>query len=146
MDDLHIRPLARSPSPLPPDPPHVALPLSSTEKKHVDDVKIPWKSIVPLMLYRMADAATYVVIFPFITEFITSLNVPHDRIGLYAGLGEGTLMVVEAMMAPLWARWSDRYGRRPIMLWPTLLCALPAVMMGFSNRVWHIILFRGLCE
>jgi MFS family permease len=146
MDELHARPLARSPSPLPPEPPRIALPLSPTEKKQIDNVEIPWKSIVPLLLYRMADAATYVVIFPFITELITSLHVPHNRIGLYAGLGEGTLMVVEALFAPLWARWSDRYGRRPIMVWVSLFCSIPAVMMGFSNRVWHVILWRGLCK
>ena len=99
-----------------------------------------------MLLYCIADLATYYVVFPFITEMITSFDVPHDRIGLYAGLGEGALMIVEAIMAPMWAKLADKYGRRPAMLWGFLGCIIPATLVGFSSRPWHVILWRALCK
>jgi MFS family permease len=85
-------------------------------------------------------------VFPFITDMITSFNVPHDKIGLYVGLGEGCLMVVEALAAPVWAKLADRYGRRPAFIGGFTFCIFPAVLVGFSTRPWQVMLWRGLCE
>jgi hypothetical protein len=55
----------------------IALPVEQGTEASLD---IPWSQLLPLMLYKMADAASYIVIFPFITEMITSFDVPHDKI------------------------------------------------------------------
>lgn len=107
---------------------------------------IPWKAIIPLMLYRMTEAIGYFLVFPFITAMITSFGTEPGRIGLYAGLAEGAMMVVEAIFAPAWARLADRYGSRPLIILGTLGCIFPACMVGFSTKVWYIILWRGLRE
>jgi MFS family permease len=99
-----------------------------------------------VIFFRIADAATYVGIFPFIADMITSFQVDPSRIGLYTGMAEGTLMIFEAVCAPIWARLSDRYGRRPCLLWGFSICILAAAMLGFSTKVWHVILWRSLCE
>lgn len=125
--------------------PDVALALTPSEQ-YRDKNHLPWKTMVPLFAYRIAHAAAFNIVFPFITDMITSFNVPSDKIGLYAGMGEGVLMLTEAAVAPLWARLSDRYGRRPIMVWTFFFCVFPAGLLGFSSRPWHVIALRGLCE
>lgn len=97
-------------------------------------------------MYRVADAAVYAVIFPFISEMITSFDAPLDKIGLYAGLGEGMLMVVEAVVCPFFAKASDRYGRRITTLIGFLPVIIASTLAGFSTKVWHVILWRGLSE
>jgi len=77
---------------------------------------------------------------------MTSFDVPHDRIGLYAGVSEGALMIMEAMLAPVWAKLADKYGRRPVTIWGFLGCIIPASMLGFSSKPWHVIVWRALCE
>lgn len=108
--------------------------------------EIPWRGLIPLILYRVVDASTYLLVFPCITDMMTSFNVSADRVGLYTGLGEGCLMAVEAASAPVWAKLADKYGRKPTLVWGFLLCVIPAAMTGFSTRPWHVMLWRGLCR
>jgi MFS family permease len=89
---------------------------------------------------------TYVVIFPFVTDMVTSFGVAPDRIGLYSGLGEGALMLVEAVVATTWARLSDKYGRRPCMLYGCAVCFAAAGVTGFSGGVWQLVFWRAACE
>ena len=117
---------------------------------HVDDEDhdeaVPWKSIFPMVLYRIVDAATYLLIFPFIAELLLSLDADPARVGLYAGIAEGSLMLSEAVFAPVWAKSADRYGRRPVLVLGFMIPFFPAVLVGFSTKVWHIIGLRALGE
>jgi MFS family permease len=145
-------PLPRSASPLlPPLPPthHVKLPPSAASSPihaHLpsDPTALPWRLLLPVVFFRIADAATYVGIFPYIADMITSMHVKPSRIGLYTGMAEGCLMLVEALFATTWARLADRYGRRPTLIWGFAACLLASAMLGFSTRVWHVILWRSL--
>ncbi len=89
---------------------------------------------------------TYAVVFPIIAELVMSFNVPQDRVGLYAGIGEGALMLVEAVVATTWAKAADKYGRRPCMIWGFIGTVGAAPMVGFSSSVWQVILWRSICE
>jgi MFS family permease len=110
----------------------------------IHEERIPWSTLFPLVLYRIVDTTTYLLIFPFITEFLLSLNVNPTRVGLYAGTAEGCLMLSEAVTAPVWAKLADRYGRRPVLIWGFAISVFPAMLVGFSTEVWHIILLRAL--
>ena len=111
-----------------------------------DPDPIRWKQLIPILIVRATDACTYAVIFPFITAMITSFDVPKNRIGLYAGMAEGSLMVAEALMAPLYARLADRYGRKPVVLGGHAVALVGALMVGFSTSVWQVVFWRGFCE
>lgn len=107
---------------------------------------IPWRKLAPILLFRISDAVVYSVIFPMVTDMITSFDVAPDRIGLYAGLGEGVLMLTEAMAATTWARLADRYGRRPCMLLGFMGSVGAAAAVGFSKGVWSVVLWRAICK
>lgn len=107
---------------------------------------IPWKTLLPLLLFRMTDGIGYLFIFPFITDMITSFRVEPGKIGLYAGIAEGSLMVVEAIMSPVWAKLANRYQRRHLMIFGLLISTLPVILIGFSTKVWHVVLARAVSE
>ena len=77
---------------------------------------------------------------------ITSFDVPPDRVGLYAGLGEGALMLTEAVVATTWAKLADKYGRRPCLIWGFILTIGSGPMVGFSRSVWQVIFWRSMCK
>jgi MFS family permease len=113
-----------------------------------DETAVPpinWLLILPILLFRVADAMSYTIIFPYITEMITGFGVPADRIGLYAGMGEGAIMLVEAVAATTWARVADRYGRRRALLCGFLATVGTAPIVGFASGPWHVIFWRGMC-
>ncbi len=91
MDGPLTHSFPRSPSPAPPLPLRPLSPPPTAEKAHDEiHVPIPWKSLFPILFLCYADACTYGVVFPFITDMITSFEVPEDKIGLYSGLGEAS--------------------------------------------------------
>ncbi|WVQ84323.1 hypothetical protein IAT38_006475 [Cryptococcus sp. DSM 104549] len=105
---------------------------------------IPWKQSIPILLLRVSDATSYMVVFPFITEYITSLpNVPPERIGLYAGTVEGVMMLVEAMFATTWAKAADKWGRKRCLMWGTMAALACLSMVGFGGSVGWIIFWRA---
>ena len=77
---------------------------------------------------------------------VTSFDVPQDSIGFYAGLGEGILMLVEALLATTWANLADRFGRKPCLVWGQAVAMFAAGMMGFSTSVWQVIFWRAACK
>ena len=146
-------PMPRSISPIPPydPPPPIQLPPSrpnspkSHTQVHSQSTAVPFRLLFPVLLLRIADAMTYAVIFPIITDMVVSFQVPDNRVGLYAGAGEGALMLVEALVATTWARAADKYGRRPCMIWGFIAACVVAPMVGFSRSVWQLIFWRALC-
>ncbi|KAK8846588.1 hypothetical protein IAR55_005674 [Kwoniella newhampshirensis] len=82
-----------------------------------DTAPISWTQLIPLCLITVAEATTWSYIFPFVTEFLTSIDTPKDKIGLYAGIAEGSVVIVEA--------------------------ALPISMAGFSRKVGWWIFWRA---
>ena len=152
-----IPPFARSPSPIPPIPlPEAAQLLLDEERSrspppakseipaHLLSNDIPWRQLIPIQLFRIADSSAYCVIFPFVTALVISFNVPQDRIGLYSGMAEGVMMLMEAVAAPFWAKAADRYGRRACMNWGYGISILPALMFGFCRSAPELILWRTL--
>ena len=104
---------------------------------------IPWKSLCPILALRLSDGMAYGVIFPFITAYLVSIHAPVDKIGLYAGMAEGTLMLVEAALATTWARLADKYGRRPCMIWGFAATTVACGSMGLCTQAWQIILLAS---
>nr|XP_019003337.1 uncharacterized protein I203_04375 [Kwoniella mangroviensis CBS 8507]OCF66798.1 hypothetical protein I203_04375 [Kwoniella mangroviensis CBS 8507] len=88
------------------------------------------------------DSLTYGLIFPFIVEYITSLDVPQDKTGLYAGISEGSLMLAEAAAAPFWAKAADKYGRKMCATLGFMVSVLASGCVGFGQSVGWIIFWR----
>ncbi len=66
-------------------------------------------------------------------------------------LGAGSLMVTvmvvaftaaQLMSAPLWGRFSDRYGRKPAMLVGLGSAAIGFVVFAYANSIWLLLLSR----
>ncbi|OCF61206.1 hypothetical protein L486_00852 [Kwoniella mangroviensis CBS 10435] len=107
-------------------------------------VPVPWLQLTPLIPLRILDALTYSIIFPYIVAYITSIpSVPPDKIGLYAGLAEGSLMVVEALMAPFWAYMADKIGRKKCLVGGFAVVVGAMGLMGFGESVGWIIFWRA---
>ncbi|WVQ84325.1 hypothetical protein IAT38_006477 [Cryptococcus sp. DSM 104549] len=120
-------------------------PLAVEEYTAANPAPIPWKQFIPILFLRVVDATCYIVLFPFITEYITSIpGVPPERIGLYAGMAEGSLMVTEALLATTWAKVGDRWGRKRCLVWGTVVVTSCMGMVGFGKSVWWIIFWRAM--
>ncbi len=66
-------------------------------------------------------------------------------------LGAGSLMVTvlvvsftaaQLLSAPLWGRFSDKYGRRPALIVGLASAAIAYLVFGFATSIWLILLSR----
>ncbi|RXK37787.1 hypothetical protein M231_04943 [Tremella mesenterica] len=136
LPDTPITPSTSNPFPEPQSQLH------SHPHSHSSD--IPWKLILPILFLRFGDAMSYEVIFPIVTDMITSFQVAPDKIGLWAGMAEGALMITEALCATTWARLADKYGRKPCLMAGFMFAISGTGLVGFSTSVGKLILWRAI--
>src|SRR5687767_2331093 len=62
------------------------------------------------------------------------------------GTGVAVLVVsftaAQLLSAPLWGRFSDRYGRRPALLIGLIASAIAYVVFAYANSLWLMLLSR----
>eukprot|EP00760_Papus_ankaliazontas_P008817 PhM_4_TR13932/c0_g5_i4/m.33801 len=66
------------------------------------------------------------VIFPFVGYLVDTFHVADskDSVGYYAGLVAASFQFGQFLSASYMGKLSDRYGRRPILVWSMLVTAL----------------------
>ena len=110
--------------------------------------KIPAKLLV-LMATAFVDMVGLLMIVPLLPFYVK--KVAGEGVTLFsATLGVGSLCgivvaaftVAQLASAPLWGRFSDRYGRRPALLIALFASAIAYVIFGFADSLWLILLSR----
>ena len=64
--------------------------------------------------------------------------------GYRAGFIASSFMVGRMLSSSLWGPWSDRHGRRPVLVIGCLTIAITSVAFGFSFAYWWTIVIRFL--
>jgi MFS family permease len=66
---------------------------------------------------------------------VEDIRGPEDA-SFYAGLLVSAFALAEASTAMIWGRISDRYGRKPIVLFGLVGVALSSLIFGFAKKYW----------
>ena len=96
-------------------------------------------------LFPFSEAIAWTSIFPYIYSMVRSFSpssspYSSDNTAIYAGLIVSVFTFGEFIMALLWARISDKIGRKSTLLIGTLGAVLSAVLFGFSRSLaWAIV-------
>lgn len=85
---------------------------------------------------------------PFLPLYFEQLGLTDvGEIALWSGLSLGATPAVTALMAPLWGRLSDRYGRKIMVQRSVLSFVVVMAAMAFVTEPWHVFalrVFQGL--
>jgi len=110
--------------------------------------KIPPK-LFTLMATAFLDMVGLLMIIPLLPFYVKQLSGSGVRIlGVPAGIGMVTGVIVAAFTiaqlasAPMWGRFSDRYGRRPALLIALGASAIAYLIFGFANSLVLLFLSR----
>jgi MFS family permease len=83
-------------------------------------------------------------VFPYLPEMIASFGVDKNDVARWAGLTGAIFSVSQSLTAVAWGRASDKFGRKPIILWglaSTLVCFL---FWGMSTSLTMAITVRAI--
>ena len=110
--------------------------------------KIPAKLFV-LMATAFVDMVGLLMIIPLLPFYVKELGGGgfdlmgiHFGVGLISGLIVSAFTVAQLLSAPMWGRFSDRFGRRPALLIALGASALAYLIFGFATSLWLLFLSR----
>lgn len=80
------------------------------------------------------------IVIPILPFYVTHFGAGGRELGLLMAI----YSLMQFICAPLWGRWSDRVGRKPILLTGLGGFALAFALMGLAQNVWQLIAARAL--
>ncbi|KAK7053829.1 protein zinc induced facilitator-LIKE 1 [Favolaschia claudopus] len=106
---------------------------------------LPKAQLSILFLVQLSEPVTATVIYPFIAQIVRDTGITHGdetATGYFAGLIESAFFAAECATVFLWSMASDRFGRRPILLFGPFGLALAMIGFGLSRTFWPLVFFR----
>lgn len=85
------------------------------------------------------------LLLPFLPLYVEELGaVGHAAIVQWSGVAYGATFFAAALVAPLWGRLGDRYGRKLMLVRASLGMAICMSLTGMVQSVWQLVLLRLL--
>lgn len=82
-------------------------------------------------------------VLPFYTERLAlAEGASQNTVGIHVGLLTGIYALMQLLFAPLWGRWSDRVGRKPLLLLGIAGYAVAQVLFGVAFNLWLLYAAR----
>lgn len=101
--------------------------------------EFPFWQMSVVMLVRFSEPVSFTSLFPYVYFMVKHLqpDKPESSIARYAGYISGSFALCQALTGVHWGRYSDKYGRKPILLIGLLGSALSLFWFG-SATSYHM--------
>ncbi|RAZ88567.1 MFS transporter [Mesorhizobium hawassense] len=85
------------------------------------------------------------LLLPFLPLYVEQLGAEgHAAIVQWSGIAYGATFLAAALVAPLWGRLGDRYGRKLMLVRASFGMAICMSLTGMVQSVWQLVLLRLL--
>src|SRR6266516_1964894 len=91
-----------------------------------------------LMITAFVDMLGLAMVIPLLPFYATKLGASATIVGVLIA----AFSIAQLASAPLWGRFSDRYGRRPALLSGLLISAIAYVIFAYASTLWLLLLSR----
>jgi multidrug resistance protein len=97
-----------------------------------------FKKLLILIITAFVDMVGLLMILPLMPFYARTLGAS----ALMVTLLIGSFTAAQLISAPMWGRFSDRYGRRPALLVGLGAAAIAYIVFAFANSLWLLLLSR----
>jgi MFS family permease len=98
----------------------------------------PLARLAVLMATGCLDMMGMLMVLPLVPLYAKDMGASDTLVGILAGAHALAMLVT----APLWGRFSDRYGRRPAILLGIVTGAGAFIVFAITNDLWVLLLSR----
>jgi DHA1 family multidrug resistance protein-like MFS transporter len=85
------------------------------------------------------------LVVPFLPFFIRQLGISQeDQLARWSGFVFSGPFFLSIVFTPIWGTLGDRYGRKKMVVRAIFGLAISQALIGLSQNVWHLFLFRLL--
>lgn len=107
--------------------------------------EINWKQNLRVAwLGNFFTGASFSLVMPFMALYVEQLGAPQNKVEWYAGLAVSLSSLTSALIAPVWGRLADRYGRKPMMVRASLVMTFTMGGLAFVPNVFWLLVLRIL--
>ncbi|XP_057538915.1 protein ZINC INDUCED FACILITATOR-LIKE 1-like [Amaranthus tricolor] len=116
------------------------------EKRKDTDSRIPWKTLISIWIIVLCIALPISSLFPFLYFMVRDFHIAkqEEDVGYYAGFVGSAFMFGRALTSVFWGQISDRYGRKPVIIFGLITVVIFNTMFGLSVNFWMAISTRFL--
>jgi MFS family permease len=83
------------------------------------------------------------LLLPFLPLYVQQLGVQNrTAIVQWSGIAYGATFFAAGLVAPLWGRLADRYGRKLMLVRASLGMAVAMSLIGMADNVWELVALR----
>jgi MFS family permease len=129
-------------------------PAAKAKKENIPWLSLPNKDqLFILGICRLSEPLSNTCLLPYIYYLMKSIVAPdtdspdeaqHKKISELSGILVAVFPLAQLATSMLWAKWADKYGRRPIILGALLVSAISNLGFGFSRSFWGLMFWRAL--
>src|SRR3954466_15899034 len=94
--------------------------------------------LVVLMITAFIDMVGTLMIIPLMPFYAKNFGAN----GLVVGLLVSSFSIAQLLSAPIWGRFSDRYGRRPALVVGMMASAIAYIVFAYANSLFLLFLSR----
>jgi len=114
----------------------------------MEDDERYWRSNLAVCLIgSFTTIVAMTLLLPFLPLYVEQLGVAEPAaIAQWSGVAYGATFFAAALVAPLWGRLADRYGRKLMLVRASLGMAVAMSLIGMAHNVWELVglrLFAG---
>src|SRR5262245_52662816 len=95
------------------------------------------KRLVPIFIVVFIDLLGFSLILPLLPYYASSFGAAPQTIGLLVA----SYSICQFLAAPFLGDWSDRYGRRPLLLYSQLGSCLGFILLGIAPSLPNALLW-----
>lgn len=116
-----------------------------TDRKKVSNMGVHKRNFMIMWFANFLVAGTMTMIMPFLSLYIETFGEHSDAyVQKWSGLIFGATFITAFIMSPIWGRFADKFGFKPILLINGFGIATAVFLMGFVNSVETFFLLRLL--
>ncbi len=94
--------------------------------------------LIVLFVVAFVDMVGLVMILPLLPFYATSFGATAAVVGVLVS----AFSLAQLAFAPIWGRFSDRYGRRPVILIGLAITAVAYVVFGLADTILVLLVSR----
>lgn len=83
-------------------------------------------------------------IFPYLPELIESFGVRRKEVAKWAGITSAVFSFAQCLTAIMWGRASDKFGRKPTILFGLTFTMITSILWGMSSSLPMAITIRAI--